>query len=60
MNEENYHQRFRQVRRKQGELSAEFVVRLSVLMDKWMQGCNNVEAVKDKLVMEQLVMYVYR
>ena len=23
-------------------------------MDKWMQRCNNVEAVKDKLVMEQL------
>ena len=24
-------------------------------MDKWMQRCDNVEAVKDKLVMEQLI-----
>ena len=55
MNEENYRQRFRQARRKQGELSTEFAVRLSDLMDKWMQGCDNVEAVKDKLVMEQLI-----
>ena len=33
----------------------EFAVRLSDLMDKWMQGCDNMEAVKDKLVMEQLI-----
>ena len=55
VNEENYRQQFRQARRKQGELSAEFAVRLSDLMDKWMQGCDNMEAVKDKLVMEQLI-----
>ena len=36
-------------------MSAEFAVRLSDLMDKWMQGCDNVEAVKDNLVMEQLI-----
>ena len=36
-------------------MSAEFTVRLSDLMDKWMQGCDNVEAVKDNLVMEELI-----
>ena len=55
VNEENYRQRFRQGRRKKGELCAEFAVRLGDLMDKWMQGCDNMEAVKDKLVMEQLI-----
>ena len=43
VNEENYCQRFRQARRKQGELSAAFAVRLSDLMDTWMQGCDTVE-----------------
>ena len=55
VNEENYRQWFRQARRKQGESSAEFAVRLSDLMDKWMQVCDKVEAVKDKQVMEQLI-----
>ena len=36
-------------------MGAEFVVRLSYLMDKRMQRYDNVEAVKDKLVMEQLI-----
>ena len=49
----NYRQWFRQARKKQGELSGEFAMRLSDFMDKWMQRCDDVEAVKDKLVMEQ-------
>ena len=49
INEESYRQRFRSATRKQGETNRELAVRLQDLTDKWMQGCNNMEEIKDRV-----------
>ena len=61
ISEETYRQRFRNERRKVGEayreLAArlhELAARLHDLARKWMAGCDTVDAVLEKLVVEQL------
>ena len=56
INEENYCQRFWQAKKKQDETNKEFGIRLRDLVNKWMEDCmNNVDLVKDRVVMEQLI-----
>ena len=56
INEENYRQRFWQAKKKQDETNKEFGIRLRDLVNKWMEDCmNNVDLVKDRVVMEQLI-----
>ena len=55
INEESYRQRFRGAKRKEGETSRELAARLEDLVDKWMQGRDKIEAIKDLIVLEQLV-----
>ena len=55
ISEETYRRRFRTARKKEGETFGEMAVRLSDLAKKWMTECDTVEAVLEKLVVEQLV-----
>ena len=55
INEESYRQRVRLATRKQGETNRELAARLQDLTDKWMQGCNTMEEIKDRVVMEQRI-----
>ena len=55
INEESYRQRFRAATRKEGETNRELSARLQDLADKWTQGCNTEEELKDLIVLEQLV-----
>ena len=55
INEESYRQKFRSTIKVQGEGNRELASRLRDLTDKWMQGCNSVEDMKDRIVMEQLI-----
>ena len=55
INEESYQQRFRAASRKEGETNRELSARLQDLADKWTQGCNTKEELKDFIVLEQLV-----
>ena len=55
VNEESYRQRFRSAARKQGETNRELAARLDDLADKWTQGCETKEELKDLVVLEQLV-----
>ena len=50
---ERYRQRFRTTRRKDGESYAELVVRLQDLLRKWMTGCETIQAVLEKVAVEQ-------
>ena len=52
---ETYRQRFRSEQRKAGKAYGELAARLHDLVYKWMTGCETVEAVLEKLVVEQLV-----
>ena len=52
INEESYRQKFWSTIKVQGEGNRELASRLRDLTDKWMQGCNSVEDVKDRIVME--------
>ena len=53
--EESYRQRFRAASRKEGETNRELSARLQDLADKWTEGCNTKEELKDLIVLEQLV-----
>ena len=55
INEESYRQRFRSAVRKQGKTNRELAARLDDLADKWTQGCETKEELKDLVVLEQLV-----
>jgi len=55
INEESYRQRFRSTTRKQGETNRELAARLDDIAEKWMQGCETKEELKDLVVLEQLV-----
>ena len=55
INEESYRQRFRSISRKQGETNRELAARLGDLAEKWMQGCETKEELKDLVILEQLV-----
>ena len=55
ISQETYRQRFRSVRRKEGESYGEVVVRLEDLLHKWMKGCGCVEDVLERVLVEQLL-----
>ena len=55
INEETHQRKFRSARRKEGEGFAELEARLRDMIRKWMSGCENVEAVFEKLLVEQLL-----
>ncbi len=55
INEETYRQRFRTARRKEGEAYVELAIRLEDLLKKWMAECETVEAVAQKVAIEQLL-----
>lgn len=54
-NEETYRQRFRVARLKDGEAYTELATRLEDLAKKWTADCDTVQAVIEKLVVEQLL-----
>ena len=53
--DESYRQRLRTAKLKQGESNKELQVRLRDLTDKWMRACTDINDVKDKIVLEQLL-----
>ena len=53
--EETYRQRFRTILKNGNETYVELMVRLRDLANKWMQDCKSVEAVIEKLVVEQFM-----
>ena len=53
--EETYRQRFRTIRKSGNETYVELMVRLRDLANKWMRNCKSVEAVIEKLVVEQFM-----
>ena len=55
INEETYRERFRAARRKEEEGYAELALRLQDLLRKWMEGCDTVEAVCEKILVEQML-----
>lgn len=55
ISEETYRQRFRSMRKKDGEAYVELATRLKNLATKWLVGCDTVTAVIEKLVVEQLL-----
>lgn len=55
VNQETYRQRFRAAKLKTGETTRELCVRLGDLVTKWTKDCDLVEALRDLMVMEQLV-----
>ena len=55
ISEETYRQRFRAAKRKEGEAYAELATRFSDLFVKWMGGCDTVEKIAEKVVVEQLL-----
>lgn len=52
---ETYRRRFREAGRRESETYRELVTRLQDLSQKWMRGAETVEAVLDKVVMEQFL-----
>ena len=55
VSEESYRRRFRTTRKGKNETFRELAVRLADLAKKWMAGCETLEEVLDKLVVEQLL-----
>ena len=55
INEETYRQRFRTMRKKEGEAYVELAIRLQDLLKKWVAECETVEAVLQKVTTEQLL-----
>ncbi len=55
VSEESYRRRFRTTRKSKNETFRELSVRLADLAKKWMAGCDTLEEVLDKLVVEQLL-----
>ena len=55
ISEETYRQRFRITRKKEGESYSELVVRLEDLGHKWTAGCETVEEVMEKVILEQVL-----
>lgn len=55
INEETYRQRFRAARRKEGEPYIELATRMADLFGKWTADCTTVEALSEKLLIEQLL-----
>ena len=55
INVETYRRHFQSAKRKEGEAYMELVTRLLDLMKKWMNDCNTVEAMTEKIVIEQLL-----
>ncbi len=53
--EETYRQRFRSTRRKDGEMQAELVIRLSDAAKKWTKACDSVDALLDMVILEQFL-----
>ena len=53
--EETYRQRFRSAQRKEGEPYIELATRMADLFRKWVADCNTVEAISEKLLIEQLL-----
>ena len=54
INGETYRQRFRAARRKDGEPYIELATRMGDLFRKWTADCTTVEALSEKLLIEQL------
>ena len=52
---ETYRQRFRAARRKEQEAYSEFATRLQDLAKKWLSECDSVQAVLEKVVLEQFL-----
>lgn len=55
ISEETYRRKFRSVQRKDSEGYAKLEARLHDLLRKWMAGCDDIEAVFEKLLVEQLL-----
>ena len=55
ISEETYRQRFRAARRKEGEAYIELATRLADLFKKWTIDCDTVEAIAEKMLIEQLL-----
>lgn len=55
ISEETYRQRFRAARRKEGEPYIELATRMADLFRKWTADCDTVEALTEKLLIEQLL-----
>ena len=53
--EETYRQKFRTIRKSGNETYVELMVMLRNLANKWMRDCKSVEAVIEKLVVEQFM-----
>ena len=55
ISEETYRQRFRSAQRKEGEPYIELATRMADLFRKWVTDCNTIEAISEKLLIEQLL-----
>ena len=55
INEEMYRQKFRTTRMKDREAYVELAIWLQDLLRKWMAECDTMEAVMEKVVIEQLL-----
>ena len=55
ISEETYRQCFRSAQRKEGEPYIELATRMADLFRKWVADCNTIEAISEKLLIEQLL-----
>ena len=55
VSEESYRRRFRTTRKERNETFRELAVRLGDLAKKWLAGCDSMDEVVDKLVVEQIL-----
>ena len=55
ISEETYRQRFRTAKKAEGEAYLELATRLRDLLEKWTASCTTLEALKEKIVVEQLL-----
>ena len=55
ISEETYRERFRLARMKEGEGYAELNLRLQDLLRRWFEGCDSIDAVCEKVLVEQLL-----
>ncbi|XP_064404484.1 uncharacterized protein LOC135349805 [Halichondria panicea] len=54
ISEETYRKRFRTTKKAEGEAYLELATKLRDLLEKWTAGCTTMEALKEKIVVEQL------
>ena len=55
ISEETYRKRFRTTKKAEGEAYLELATKLRDLLEKWTAGCTTMEALKEKIVVEQLM-----